>query len=40
VEQLKPYFDAEFDSAVRRSILTGKVMSLIRNAAEITETVE
>lgn len=40
VEQLKPYFDAEFDSAVRRSVLTGKVMSLIRNAAQITEIAE
>ena len=40
VEQLKPYFDAEFESAVRRSVLTGKVMALIRNNAQITETVE
>ena len=37
VEQLKPYCDAEFNAAVRRSVLTGKVMALIRGAAEITE---
>ena len=39
VEQLKPYFDAEFQAAVVRSVLTAKVMRLIRDAAEITETV-
>ena len=37
VEQLKPYYDAQFEAAVVRSVLTGKVMSLIREAAEITE---
>ena len=36
-EQLKPYYDAQFEAAVIRSVLTGKVMELIRNAAEITE---
>ena len=37
VEQMKPYMDAEFEAAVQRSVLTSKVMSLIRGAAEITE---
>jgi len=37
VEQLKPYYDAQFEAAVVRSVLTGKVMSLVREAAEITE---
>ena len=36
-EQLKPYYDAQFEAAVIRSVLTGKVMSLIREAAEVTE---
>ena len=36
VEQLKPHYDAEFEQAVIKSILTGKVMDLIRDAAEIT----
>ena len=36
-EQLKPYYDAQFEAAVIRSVLTGKVMELIRNAAEIEE---
>lgn len=36
LEQLKPYYDGEFEKAVIASILTGKVMSLIRDAAEIT----
>ena len=35
VEQLKPYVDAEFTAAVRRSVLTSKVMKLIRDAAVI-----
>ena len=39
LEQLKPYYDAEFESAVVRSVLTTKVMKLIRDAAEVTETV-
>jgi len=37
VEQLKPYYDAEFEAAVVRSVLTTKVMKLIRDTAEITE---
>ena len=38
MEQLKPYYDGEFEKAVIASILTGKVMSLIRDAAVITVT--
>ena len=38
MEQLKPYYDAEFEAAVVRSVLTSKVMKLIRDAAEITVT--
>ena len=37
VEQLKPYYDAEFEQAIVRSVLTGKVMALIRQSAVITE---
>ena len=37
VEQLKDYYDEEFEKAVMRSVLTGKVMSLIREAATVTE---
>ena len=36
LEQLKPYYDAEFEQAVIKSVLTGKVLRLIRDAAEIT----
>lgn len=36
VEQLKPHYDAEFEQAVIKSVLTGKVMALIRDAADIT----
>ena len=39
LEQLKPYVDAEFEAAVVRSVLTTKVMKLIRDAAEIEVTV-
>jgi len=39
VEQLKPYYDAEFEAAVVRSVLTTKVMRLVRDSAEITETI-
>ena len=39
LEQLKPYVDAEFEAAVVRSVLTTKVMKLIRDSAEIEETV-
>jgi hypothetical protein len=37
VEQLKPYFSPEFEAAVERSVLTTKVMGLIRDAAVIEE---
>ena len=37
VEQLKPYYDAEFEQALVRSVLTGKVMALVRQNALITE---
>ena len=36
VEQLKPHYDAEFEQAVIKSVLTGKVMRLIQDAADIT----
>ena len=37
VEQLEPYMDAEFQKVVVKSVLTGKVMRLIRDAATIAE---
>ena len=37
IEMLKPHIDAEFTAAITRSILMGKVMRLIRDAAEVTE---
>ena len=37
VEQLKPYYDAAFEAAVVRSVLTSKVMRLIRDAANVTK---
>ena len=37
MDMLKPHIDAEFTAAVTRSILMGKVMRLIRDAAEVTE---
>ena len=37
VEQLKPYFSPEFEAAVERSVLTTKVIGLIRDAAVIEE---
>ena len=37
VEQFKPYYDAEFEAAVKKSVLTSKVMQLIRSAAILTE---
>ena len=36
VEQLKPHYNAEFEQAVIKSVLTSKVMRLIRDAADIT----
>ncbi len=35
VEQLKPYYNEEFEQAVIRSVLTGKAMELVRKAAII-----
>lgn len=37
VEQLKPYYDAEFEAAVVRSVLTSKVLKLVRDAAEVEQ---
>ncbi len=37
VEDLKDYYDEEFEKAVMRSVLTGKVMALIRENANVTE---
>ena len=37
VEQFKPYYDAEFEAAVRRTVLTTKVMGLIRESATLTK---
>ncbi len=36
MEQIKPYYNAELEQAVIHSVLTGKVMRLIRDAADIT----
>ena len=36
MEQVQPYYNAEFEQALSRSILTGKVMSLIRENATVT----
>ena len=36
VEELKPHYDAQFEQAVIKSVLTGKVMDLIYQAADIT----
>ena len=36
VEQLKPHYDEAFEQAVIKSVLTGKSMRLIRDAAVIT----
>ena len=35
LDELKPYFDEEFEKAVTKSVLTSKVMQLIREAADI-----
>ena len=37
LEQLKPYYDAEFEAAIVRSVLTGKAMKVVRDSAVITE---
>jgi len=36
MEQLKPHYDAELEHAITRSVLTSKVMRLIRDAATVT----
>ncbi len=36
IEQLKDYYDEEFEKAVLKSVLTSKVMRLIRDAADVT----
>lgn len=36
VEQFKPYYDAEFEAAVKKSVLTSKVMQLIRSTAVLS----
>ena len=35
IDELKPYLDEEFEKAVTKSVLTSKVMQLIREAADI-----
>ena len=37
MEELKPYYSEEFRQAIIRSVLTGKAMRLIRDAANVTE---
>ena len=37
VDMLKPHIDEEFTAAITRSILMGKVMRLIRDAAEVVD---
>ena len=37
MEQLKPYYDAEFEAAVVRTVLMSKAMKFVRDNAEITE---
>ena len=37
IEQLKPYFDTQFELAVVRSVLMAKAMKFVREHAEITE---
>ena len=37
VEQLKPYYDQAFEQAVIKSVLTSKVLRLIRDAADIAQ---
>ena len=37
MEQLREYYTPEFEAAVMKSVLTGKVMGLIRDAADIAE---
>ena len=35
-EQLQPYMGPEFEAAIQRSVLTGKVMAIIRDHADVT----
>ncbi len=35
IERLKPFYDAEFEQAVVRSVLTSKALRLIRDNAEV-----
>lgn len=37
LEELKPYYDQEFEAAIVRSVLTGKAMRLVRDHAVISE---
>ena len=37
MEQLKPYYNAEFEQAIIQSVLTSKVLRLIRDAAHIDQ---
>ena len=37
IEQLKPYFDTQFELAVVRSVLMAKAMKFVREHAEVTE---
>ena len=37
MEQMKEYYNAELEQAVMKSVLTSKVMQLIREAADLTE---
>ena len=39
IEQLKPYFDMQFELAVVRSVLVAKAMKLVREHADVTEVV-
>ena len=38
MEQLRPHYDAAFEAAVVRSVITRKTLALVRSAAEVTET--
>ena len=37
MEELKPYYDAQFEAAVVRTVLMSKAMRLVYDSAEITE---
>ena len=40
LEQIQPYYDAEFEQALARTVISGKVMQLIRQNATVTVTEE